>query len=151
MLIDALNPALQDRKVAFDGVGVDLAANVLFRAVDNGSVRSEVPADAGIDGRLVGHEAAVHMGVPCEDGPQELCGDIWDVKAADLAAALDKRHDGLLGCWGLIGAAAGLPTDIGFIGLDSLTGAPERRGKQAPIFLHGFADAVPGEPCGGAS
>ena len=37
MLIDALHAALEDREIAFDGVGVDVAAHVLAAGVVNSS------------------------------------------------------------------------------------------------------------------
>lgn len=148
VLINAVDAALEDRKVALDGVGVGVAPDVFLGAVVDGLVRSEVPADAGIDRRLVAHEAAVHVGVAPEDGPQQLGSDVRDVEAADLAAALYQRHDGLLGRGRFECAAGGLAANVGFIGLHGLASAAQRRGPQVAIVLHGFADAMAKEPSG---
>ena len=52
MLIDAINPALQDREIPLNGVGVDLAPHVFLRAVVHGLMRDEIPSDTGIDAQL---------------------------------------------------------------------------------------------------
>ena len=48
MLVDAINPAFQDRKIAFDGVGVGLAANIFLLGMVDSLVRDKVPAKSGI-------------------------------------------------------------------------------------------------------
>lgn len=55
MVIGASDPALHDRKVAFDCIRMNIAANVLVDAVVDGLVLLELAADAratviGIDG-----------------------------------------------------------------------------------------------------
>src|SRR5205823_13863714 len=45
VLIGAVNAALQNRKEPLDGVGVDVAANVLIGTVLDRTVRSKIPAD----------------------------------------------------------------------------------------------------------
>jgi hypothetical protein len=49
MLIDALHASLEDRIVAFNRVGGDIAANVLIGAVGDGLVAFELAADFLID------------------------------------------------------------------------------------------------------
>ena len=52
---------------------------------------------------------------------------------------LEHRQGRVAGC-----AVLGLAADIGFIGFNNRTGAAKGTGRP----VHGFADAMPHEPCG---
>ena len=56
-LVVAGDPALEDREIIFDGVGVPKsAAHVFFNAVVDGSVPTVLPTDALVVTSFVGHE-----------------------------------------------------------------------------------------------
>src|SRR5580692_4317063 len=96
MLINPVNPPLEDRKEPFDSVRVYIVAHVLFRAVVHAAMATpEVPTDAGVGRGFIGHEPAVLVRVHADDRPQNVRGDVWDVEAADLSATLHESHDGL--------------------------------------------------------
>ena len=56
MLINALHAALEDRKIAFEGVGVAIAANILTLAMIDRVVLFELPANGLVDIGFVGHQ-----------------------------------------------------------------------------------------------
>ena len=56
VLVDAIDPALQDRKVAFDGVRMGIAANVFICRMDDGPMAGELLPDFPIDAALVSAE-----------------------------------------------------------------------------------------------
>jgi hypothetical protein len=148
MLIDAVKPALEDRKIPLDGIGIDVAANVFLGFVHDGAMRCEVPANAGVNARLVGHETAIAVRVPPNQWTEHLRGDVRNMEAADAAIALDQCHDGLFRRGFFLGAASGIPTDKSFVGLYGLASTAKRRSKQATVFFHSFTDAMASEPCG---
>jgi hypothetical protein len=57
MLIDAFHAAFKDRIVAFNGVGGDVTANVLFNGVSDGLMARLLAANFFVD-FLISHEAA---------------------------------------------------------------------------------------------
>src|SRR3954451_5055621 len=60
MVIDAVDAALQDREISFDGVGMRVAANVFLDGMIDSLVAGEALADLGINGALVG--AQIRLG-----------------------------------------------------------------------------------------
>lgn len=147
MLVNAVNSALQDGEVSFNGVGVSRAANVFLGAVANGFVRSEVPTNAAVNIGFVGHEVAGWRGVARDHRMQVFRGDVGDVKRANFAAAFDQREHRHLRA-GASKLLARVATDIGFVGFESNLGAAERRNDNAVLFGHGLADTMAKEPRG---
>lgn len=147
VLVDAGQTALEDRKVVLNGVGVDVAANVLVGPVVNG-VMLELTADAIVHRCTVG----MHNGIPGDllghDRAQGLAADFVDVERADLPIAFDQRED-----FHLVIRATSRPLvfaefvpPIGFVYLDNLARSTELLGEDG--VFHGFADAVSHEPSG---
>lgn len=85
MLIDAINAAFQDREIAFDAIGVNIATNVLLSGVHDGMVRGEIPSNPGVDMGLVGHETAIAMCAPSNQRTEHLRGDVRNMETADAA------------------------------------------------------------------
>src|SRR5437588_370652 len=102
VLVNAIDAVLEDRKVAFNGVGMDRAANVFLSGVLHGEVAREIPADPGVDRSLIGHEPAIAMDVPRDDGPQHLGGNVRNMEAANQPL---RSTSAMLGRGRLIGAA----------------------------------------------
>ena len=80
-----------------------------------------------IDVGLIGHEAAVGMDMPGDDGLEPVGGDIRDVEAADPAIPLHQGQDGLLGRDRPVSAVRGLAADIGLVGFYGHALAADRR------------------------
>lgn len=148
MLIHAIDAALQDGEVTFDSVGIDFTAHVFLGAVEHGAMLCEVPSDMGVDLMFVGNEAAVLVGMTRDERPEACRSDARNVKAADLPATLDQRHDRLLGRGRAIGAAFMVAPDVGLVGLDGLPSATKRRGEDIAVFLHGFPNPMAQKPGG---
>src|SRR5260370_15209620 len=96
VVIGAHDPALEDGEVAFDRVGVSLAAHVLTDPVVDRFVFGEHRAENAVLALAIGHQERRLIKLRFKDGAQGLCGDIRDVLRPDLAAALDDRKDGFL-------------------------------------------------------
>src|SRR5260221_7626253 len=144
MLVDALHAALEDAEIAFNGVGVDLAANVLLGAMMDALVSDEVQASFLVPACLIGHEAADTVDVLGENVLDAFAGDAIDMDGAGFAAALDKPDDlVLVASAALVNAHFAVAPDIGFVGLYDLPGATERRGAS---ILHRLADTMREEP-----
>lgn len=97
MLIDAIKATLKDGEIPFDGIGVHIPPHVLFASMIDGVVRSEIPANRTIHGRVVGNEAAIGMGVPPDERTKGLRSHVRNVEAAHAPVTFDQRHNGLLG------------------------------------------------------
>lgn len=145
--------ALQDAEVAFDGVAVDVAANVLIRAMVNHAVRSELLADMVVTARRVRHEIGSAVSVLVQDRAQRLSADVGDMVGAGTTATLNQRmHDllahaadlRLLGPLGLVLVLL-FAADVGRIGLKGRAFSAHRR---QVANAHGFADTVGKEPSG---
>ena len=61
MLVDATHPALEDRKEAFDRIGMDAAASVLAALVVDAQVVGEFLAGGLVPARLIGEEVTLRM------------------------------------------------------------------------------------------
>ena len=97
MLIDALHAALEDREEAFDGVGVNVAANVLASGVAHECVSSELGTELGIEAAFVGVQGALARDVANHDVADVGNGGTVNVERLGATATLDKRHNGTLG------------------------------------------------------
>jgi hypothetical protein len=109
MLVDARHPALEDRKVAFDGLGVGFAANPFFLAVVNRFVTGELPADRTVHIRLISAEMAGSVGVVENDLANLASGYGLDLDGTSFAPALNQGDDLALVAVG----ALFLPTMLG--------------------------------------
>ena len=123
MLIDAVKPALEDREIALDGVGISVATNVLFGGMHDGLVRGKIPANPSVDSGFVGHETAIAVCVPANQRTEHLRSNVRNMEATDVTIPLDKCHDGLLRCGRFVSSASGLSPDISFIGFHDAPGA----------------------------
>ena len=62
-LVDAPHSSFEDRKEAFDGVGMSLANDIFADLMPNHAMRSEHGANVAIDAVIVGHDHEVHVQV----------------------------------------------------------------------------------------
>lgn len=122
MLINATHTALEDREEAFNGVGANRAARILFLAVSNAVVLGEVIPKVPIVAGLIGVDGALLADIRQHDRHGLLHGGAGDVEAAGLASvAIDEtQHDVLVGIAVALGNVREL-TVVGFVNLDSLS------------------------------
>ena len=115
VLVNAHQSALEDAEEAFEGIGVNVTAHPFILGMVNGFVILDLKL---VDGRAIGHEAAVLMQMLHECAPDIL---VIKVHAANLAAALDEAEN-LRSRFGIQcspGSPAGLRgiRQIGLVGL----------------------------------
>ena len=115
VLVNAIDTALQDREVAFDGIGRNGAANKFFCGMVDGLVRRKVPSDRAVNARFVGAKVAFARSMALKNGVKIVRGDVWNVERANAPFAFDKRKDRLLrsGAGKLLGCIA---ANIGLVG-----------------------------------
>lgn len=145
MLIDALHAALEDREEAFDGVGVDVAANVFVLGMRDEFMRGEILAGATIDTALVGHERAFLGDVGADDRHDIAHAGGIDMEGAGTATALDQRNDRVLVRTATRHRGALHATDIRLIHFHGVAAAAHRS-KLARG--HSEANAMAQEPSG---
>lgn len=146
VLIDALHSALEDREVASDRVGVDIAAHILVLAVLDRIMGRILGADLPVEAAFVGHEAAFAADVLTEQGHDVRDRRLIDMERTDHAATLDEAEHGALMAVARAGLLmALLETDVRLVGFHGLTGTADRRERTG---THGLADAMRHEPSG---
>src|SRR4051794_28842727 len=150
MLIDTLHAALEQAKVAFDGVGVDrcvLERDVLTLAVVDRIVAGELLTNLVVVLGLVGHQPRFAGNVLPDDAADLLAGHGVDVDGADLAAALHQPEDGVLVARAALrGRDAFLAADERLVGLDCVPEAVTAAERAKAAIAHGLADAMAQEP-----
>ena len=67
MLLNAIDAALQDGEIAFDGIGVSVVPHVFLGFVVYGQMLGIGPTNVAIDVGLIGHEPAVPVSVANND------------------------------------------------------------------------------------
>ena len=147
--VTAVDAALEDRKEVLDRVGVpESGPNIFLGGMIDGPVAGELIAHRPADRSIISHQVAGFVHVRDDDRLQGVRRYIRDVKAAYSTVALDEHQHRSLG------RDFALPVcrpaaDIGFVGLDNLILAAERRVGLID-FQHGhrLADAMTEEPCG---
>lgn len=150
VMIYADDAPLQDAEIPLHGVGVDgaiLTRDILAARVSDAAMVGVVPAEVAIDSGVIGHQAALAVGVLLQNPMDGRAGDVGNVERADAALALHKRNNrkGRAGACQLLGTVAG---DVSLIGLHDLPSATKRRGEDVMLVNHGFTDAMSEEPCG---
>src|SRR5580693_2082186 len=172
VLVHAFHAALEDRIVAFDGVGMDrfdvqpvgfvdpsLMANVLILAVSDGAVSGKFVANIVVVLCLIGHHGSFARNVFANDRHDVGDRRTVDMEAAGRTAAFDKGQDGVFvrPAWtAFLGAAEATArrllaaftvngTDESFVGFNDAA-IPAHRGHADDA--HCLADAVRHEPCG---
>jgi len=148
VLVNAVNATLENAKIALNGIGVYVAANVFVGAMGDGPMESKVVADIGVSLRLIGHEITFERDVPGHDAAQSVGADIGDMERAHATIALDKRQDRLFHRGRQEGFAASLSANIGLIHFHGLTSAAHGFGKHAAMLFHGLPNAMGEEPRG---
>src|SRR5580704_1037764 len=97
VLVDTVNTALENREEAFDSVGSDdpiaLAAHVFVSGMFDGSVRREVPADAGELAAFIGHEVTFRRSVAVQNRVDGFAANGRHVEGPRGAVALDQRQN----------------------------------------------------------
>ena len=158
--ITAGDSTLEDRKEAFDGVGVRLGAIVelarpFFLTVIHGIVSGKLTTDAAIGAEFVSHQPALGVCGLEHDASESCRSDVLDLMRTGLPAALDERND-----WDAIGTralflpavfrmqypsrAAFLVDGIGLVKLNDLAFAAERTRR---AFVHREPYAMSQKPC----
>jgi hypothetical protein len=149
--IAAVDAALEDREIIFDGVGMpEVGADIFLGAVVHGTVAGELVADLGVDQCLVGHQIARLIDVGDDDRLEHLRRYMlgMQMEAADLTLAFDERQHGSLGR-NVVLSIARLAADVGFVGFDDLILSAERTAIVTDAEIgHCLADAMPEEPRG---
>lgn len=151
MLVDAFHAALEDRKVAFDGVGVDRPAPVFAFIVTDNTVAGELTPDLGVVGRFVGHQMGLTIEVLAYQWGQGRRLEIIHNHAAGLPglAIHQGKHFVLVGIATALLLATGLfglvVADESLIDFDNATVATHESQVARP---HGLANAVGHEPSG---
>src|SRR6185312_10563823 len=155
MLIGAAHAALENRKVAFDGVGVNAAANVFASRMLDGHVAEEILSDSRIETAFVGEQHAFGGDVSGNENHNVFFGGRCHMEGANRSVALNQAKHGALVrraaaalfnegfASGASGTLVGALSEIGFIDLNDFAVAAER----AKIAVaHGFTNAVRDEP-----
>src|SRR5205823_6537105 len=91
-LINAAHPAFEDRKEAFDGVGIGVAAHILANPVLHRTMLGEVVSKVAIGGRLISHNVALAVEISLNDWQDGRHANALNDHRTALAAALDKRQ-----------------------------------------------------------
>src|SRR6185312_17572361 len=138
VLIHTLHAALEDRKVAFDRIGVHVAAHVFVVRVGDGFMGREFFADAHVEAAFVSMQARFAGDIVSHDLVDAFAVGISGIERAHSAAAFQQRHNRTLaGGAGFAalsvrgGALARrspflLLAKVSFVGLDDCAIATER-------------------------
>src|SRR5665213_4508227 len=92
MLIDTFHAAFEDRKEAFNRIGMGIATYVLIGAVLHNFMRSEIPADAFVDRPFVGAKVRLARHVLVHTVAHLRAAHIPSRARASSAATLDQTH-----------------------------------------------------------
>src|SRR3546814_16933060 len=76
MLVDALHAALEDAEIAFDGVGVRGATDVLDLAVVDALMAGELFADLAVMAGFIRHDGGIAPDVSDQHSPYRLGVDL---------------------------------------------------------------------------
>jgi len=145
MLIDALHAALEDGEVAFDGVGVDIATDILISAVVDALMVCKLAAKLCLDTALIGHQAAFTADIVANDRRNGSDARMVNMERAQTTLALDKAENGALVSKAALHRNALAATDIGFVGFDDFAGTAN--GRECAT-AHCFANTMRHEPRG---
>jgi hypothetical protein len=143
MLIDAFHAAFEDAVEALKRVCVNLAAAVFASAVIDIFMARKIIAQMRVLAGFVCHDRGFFRDVGAKDRHQMSGGRTFNMKAANLAAALDKRQDRVLVCIAAMLRHIPFLTDEGFINLDD----PAAAAKWCKLTrAEGFTNAVRQKP-----
>ena len=148
VLIDAAHAALEDRKEAFDRVGVDVAAHIFADAGDDGAMVGETAlAMPRIERVLVGHEVGFAGDVRLHDRLMVRGASAGRRRSTRLAAVAVDQATAPSSCGASRRDRATPPC-----GCRCRFRRPRPRRRRRPTgrvaVAHGFADAVRHEPSG---
>jgi hypothetical protein len=96
VLIDAIDAPLEDAEISLNGIGMNVATDVLAFGVVDGAVRSKVVADEGVNVRLIGHQVGFKRDIAGHDTAYSVGADGGHVERAHVAVTFDKGNDRLL-------------------------------------------------------
>ena len=91
MLIDTVDPSLQDRKVSLSSIGVGIAPYIFILGMNDCLVTSEFLADLPINAAFVGSQMRCFVDFSFKDRPQSCRSHFRDVIRADAALAFSPR------------------------------------------------------------
>jgi hypothetical protein len=148
VLIDAVDPAFQDREISLGGVSMSVASDIFLLRVNDGLMAGEFLASFPVNAALVSSQVRGFVDPFLKNWPQVRRIHFRDMMGADAALALDQGDDCFLRCGSPIGAVSGSTADESLISLDKLSFAAKRPGIVRPQIGHRLADTVRQEPCG---
>src|SRR5207245_2589807 len=126
VLIDAVNSALQNREVAFGGIGRRISTNVLFLCVVDGSVTGEPLPGFPVDPALVSAQVRGYVDFSLKNGPKIGCVHLRDMPRADAAVPLNERDHSFLGRRSFVSPVPRFAANEGFVRLNEHTVAAKR-------------------------
>lgn len=145
-MIDAVNSTLQDRKITFDGIGINVAANIFLDRMVDSFMASKALADLRIEFALIGAQIRLGRNLLFDDRLEVGGIDVRDVERCDATTAFDQCDNGFVARQLLcVGSVLDLASDIGFIRFNCFALAAQSAG-QFP-FTHSLANAMRQEPC----
>src|ERR1700674_4100951 len=109
MMIDAMNTAFEDGKVAFNCVGMGVAANIFAGTMVDRAVFGKFAADLLRGSAFVCHDMRCGMDLSFRDLTQIVGSDRWNVVRTHLTFAFNQREHGFLAgaaCSGMLALAA---------------------------------------------
>ena len=97
MLVNAFHTSLEDREITFDGVGVNVSANVFALAVLYYAVFCKLLADSGVMSGFVSHQTGFARDISQNDRCNSLGAQMIDHDVFNLAgSAIHQRQDFVL-------------------------------------------------------
>ena len=147
VLVNPVNPALEDGEASLDRVRVGFVPDVFLDGVVHGFVAFEPASGVGVDVGLVRHEPAVRVCVPGDQRREVVSRHIRDVEHPQPAAALNQCCHRLLGRDWTIGAVRCFSANPGLVSFDGHSFAAEGTSFAPTRLFHGFPNAVTEKPC----
>jgi hypothetical protein len=144
VLIDAIDPALEDREVSLGGVSVSITSDVFILRVNDGMMAGEFLASFPIDATFVSAKMRSFVDPSLENWSQVGGIHFRHMVRANAALAFDKRDNRFLGGRGLVSAVPSFAANEGFIYLNKHALTSKR--TELTDVLHRFADAMSNEP-----
>ncbi len=95
-MINPVYPALENRKIAFDSIGMDIATHIFANAVVHHAVLLEASPQAFGGRAFIGHNEGRGIDLRFDNGAKRLGRDGGDMVRLYPTAALDQCEDGFL-------------------------------------------------------
>src|SRR5580693_10292658 len=139
MLIGAFHAAFENAVIAFKRVGVNIATAIFASAMIDIFMARKVFVQVRVLASFIGHNSRFLRDVSAKDWNQIGGGSAFNMKAANLPAALDKRQDSVFVRKAATLRHIGLVANESLVDFDDCSGSAHWR---KPSGAHGFADAM---------